>query len=87
MKDTYNYEKNIQVVKTVNDDIVLTMNKEIFTSLRNCIYDAAEQRRKEGYEATAMDNKGHMQKMTMPSIYSERECRPCSIIGLLGEYV
>ena len=55
MNDTYNYEKNIQVVKSVNGDIVLTMNKEIFTSLRNCIYDAAEQRRKEGYGATADD--------------------------------
>lgn len=55
MKDTYNYEKNIQVVKTVNGDIVLTMNKAIFTSLRNCIYDAAEQRKEQGYEATAYD--------------------------------
>lgn len=55
MKDTYNYEKNIQVVKTVNGDVVLTMNKEIFTSLRNCIYDAAEQRKQQGYEATAYD--------------------------------
>ena len=55
MENIYNYEKNIQVVKTVNGDIVLTMNKEIFMSLRNCIYDAAEQRKEQGYEATAYD--------------------------------
>lgn len=53
MKDTYNYEKNIQVVKTVNGDIVLTMNKAIFTSIRNAIYDAAEHRRQQGYDSTA----------------------------------
>lgn len=55
MNDIYNYEKNIQVVKTVNGDIVLTMNNAIFTSLRNCIYDAADQRKEHGYGATADD--------------------------------
>lgn len=55
MKDIYDYKNNIQVVKTPNGDIVLTMNEAIFTGIRNCIYDAAEQRKEQGYEATAYD--------------------------------
>lgn len=41
----------------------------------------------DGYRAefTTMDDRGHMQKMSMPSIYSELECRMCRIKDLLGE--
>lgn len=43
----------------------------------------------DGYkiEFTTIDSQGHMQKMTLPSIYSERECRMYSIKDLLGEDV
>ena len=41
----------------------------------------------DGYRAefTTMDDRGHMQKMSMPSIYSELECRMYRIKDLLGE--
>lgn len=55
MNEIYNYKENIKIATTPNGDKVIVMNKEIFTSLRNCIYDAAEQRKQQGYEATAYD--------------------------------
>ena len=41
----------------------------------------------DGYriEFTAMDDRGHMQKMTMPSIYLELGCRMYRIKDLLDE--
>ncbi len=41
----------------------------------------------DGYriEFTTMDDRWHMQKMTMPSIYLERECRMYRIEDLLEE--
>ena len=41
----------------------------------------------DGYriEFTTMDDRGHMQKMTMPSIYSELGCRMYRIEDLLDD--
>lgn len=41
----------------------------------------------DGYriEFTTMDDQGHMQKLTMPSIYLERECEMYRIKDLLGD--
>lgn len=41
----------------------------------------------DGYkiEFTTMDDRGHMQKMTMPSIYLERGCSMYKIEDLLGD--
>lgn len=55
MENIYNYEINIKVVETAGGEKVVVMNKAIFTAIRNCIYDAAEHRRQQGYDSTADD--------------------------------
>ena len=57
MKDIYNYNKNININKTPNGDVVITMNKQILTSIINHIHDASEHQKEQGYEATAEDTK------------------------------
>lgn len=55
MKDIYNYEKNITITKTVNGDVVMTMNEEILTSLLNHIWDAGQHQADKKLYATAED--------------------------------
>lgn len=55
MENIFNYEKNIKVVKTAGGEKVVVMNDAIFTTIRNAIYDAAEYRKQQGYDATADD--------------------------------
>lgn len=55
MKDIYNYEKNITLTKTVNGDVVMTMNEAILTSLMNHIWDAGQHQSDKGFNATAED--------------------------------
>lgn len=57
MKDIYNYQENIKLTKTVNDDVIMTMNKPILTELINIVYDAIEHRKSQGYIATAEKTK------------------------------
>lgn len=55
--DYYNYKKNISVVTTPNGDKVVTMNSQIFNSLVNNLYDAAEYQEKEMRRVTSDDTK------------------------------
>ena len=57
MGNIYDYEKNIKVITTVNGDKVITMNKAIFTAIRNAIHDASERYEDKGLQATADDLK------------------------------
>ena len=55
MKDIYNYEKNITITKTVNGDVVMTMNDAILTSILNHIWDGGQHQADNGLNATAED--------------------------------
>lgn len=55
--DYYNYKKNISVVTTPNGDKVVTMNSQIFNSLVNNLYEAAEYQEKEMRRATSDETK------------------------------
>lgn len=63
MKNIYNYEKNIKVITTPNEDKVITMNKEIFVVLTNQIYNAVEYLEEKGLDASAEDIKGLWNKL------------------------
>ena len=54
-KDCYNYKKNTNVVATPKGDIVITMNREIYVSLLNNLYDAHRWQEHEGRKATSED--------------------------------
>lgn len=53
MKDIYNYDKNITLTKTVNGDVVITMNEEILTTILNDIWDAGQHQADKHFFATA----------------------------------
>lgn len=53
--EIFNYERNIKVVETAGGEKVLVMNKAIFTTIRNAVYDAAEYQKQKGYDSTADD--------------------------------
>lgn len=53
----YDYERNIKITKNKNGEIVVKMNDAILTKLICCVFDAEDQARQEGYEATADDNR------------------------------
>lgn len=55
MKDIYNYNKNITLTKTVNGDVVMTMNEAILTTILNHIWDAGQRQAENGYDATSED--------------------------------
>ena len=55
MLDIYNYRKNITITTTPNGDKVITMNKQILTSMINCLDDASEFQRSKNLNATADD--------------------------------
>ena len=57
MENIYDYANNIKVITTVSGDKVITMNKDIFTTIRNAIHDASERYEDKGLEATADDLK------------------------------
>ena len=57
MGDIYNYEKNINITTTPNGDKVITMNRQILTSLINIVSDAADYRKLKGLDATSEDTK------------------------------
>lgn len=57
MENIYDYANNIKVITTVSGDKVITMNKAIFTTIRNAIHDASERYEDKGLEATADDLK------------------------------
>lgn len=49
----YNYEKNVKVITTPNGDKVISMNKEIYTFLKNCVYDASEYQKEHDWDSTS----------------------------------
>lgn len=53
MSNIYDYQKNIKISKTMNDDVIVTMNKPILIELINIVYDAIEYRKSQRYTATA----------------------------------
>lgn len=55
MTSIYDYKANIKVITTPNGDKAVTMNEEIFISIKNCLYDAAQLAKQEKLEATAED--------------------------------
>lgn len=55
MKSIYDYNSNISVIRTPNNDIVLTMNDAIYTALTNLIMDAYELQKLQKFDATASD--------------------------------
>ena len=58
MKSIYDYENNINIIKTTyGGDVVITMNREILIKLINDLHDASEQQKAEGFEATSRDTK------------------------------
>lgn len=57
MENIYDYANNIKVITTVSGDKVITMNQDIFTLIRNSIYDASEKKEAEGLQASADDLK------------------------------
>lgn len=57
MKNIYDYDNNIQVIKTPSNDVVISMNEAIFTALLNHLYDAAEYQKSHNHTATAEDTR------------------------------
>lgn len=55
MTSIYDYKANITVTTTPHGDKVVTMNDAIFTSIKNCLYDAAQLAKQEKLDATAED--------------------------------
>lgn len=53
MTDIYNYENNVKVATTPNGDKVITMNREIFTSLIVNLYEGKAYQQQDGRDATA----------------------------------
>lgn len=53
MTDIYNCERNVKVVTTPNGDKVITMNREIFTSLIVNLYEGKAHQKQDGRDATA----------------------------------
>lgn len=51
--DIYDYERNVSVATTPMGDKVLTMNREILTSIIVALYEAVEHQREDGRNATA----------------------------------
>lgn len=54
-KSPYDYKANTNVVATPNGDIVITMNKAIYVTLLNDLWDASRIQEKEGHKATSED--------------------------------
>ena len=57
MERIYDYQKNITINKTYRGERIITMNEEILTLITNCIHDASEYQKKQGYNATSADTK------------------------------
>lgn len=57
MASIYDYKANIKVISTTKGDKVIATNSEIFTVIRNAIFDASEKAEKDGRDATARDYK------------------------------
>lgn len=56
MKYIYDYQNNINIIKTTHGgDVVITMNREILTAIINMIHDAGQYQAEQGYDATARD--------------------------------
>ena len=57
MNSIYDYKNNIKLTKTVNGDVVMTLNEPILTTIINCVYDSIEMCKEDGRLATAEDIK------------------------------
>ena len=55
MKNIYNYQDNITVSTTASGDKVITMNKEIFVSMLNDLFEAEESYEKRGLKSLSDD--------------------------------
>ena len=55
MTDIYNYNKNINITATPNGDIVMTMNKQILTSIICLVAEAKKNQEKDNRQASADD--------------------------------
>lgn len=53
MKDIYNYKENIKGITTINGDKVISMNKEILTTIIVALFEVRDAQRADGREATA----------------------------------
>ena len=53
MNKPYDYKNNVKVIVTPNQDVVVSMNKEIFITLINDLYEARDNQEKDNRPATA----------------------------------
>lgn len=68
----YNYKDNITVTTTPNGDKVVTMNRSIFTTILNHLYDAYELQKNKGYTSTAEDTKELWITLNVKDVASEK---------------